>query len=129
MKAMIKEYSIVTIGTLIVATGVFFFMLPSNVVAGSLTGLVMVLTNFIPIKISVLTFILNAFLLVIGFIFIGKEFGGKTVYASVLLPIFLGIFELGIDGGCDDPALISKGGCTDCAEKRISCYLIARCRV
>lgn len=94
MKAMIKEYSIVTIGTLIVATGVFFFMLPSNVVAGSLTGLVMVLTNFIPIKISVLTFILNAFLLVIGFIFIGKEFGGKTVYASVLLPIFLGIFEL-----------------------------------
>lgn len=93
MKAMIKEYSIVTIGTLIVATGVFFFMLPSNVVAGSLTGLVMVLTNFIPLKISVLTFILNAFLLVIGFIFIGKEFGGKTVYASVLLPIFLGIFE------------------------------------
>lgn len=93
MKAMIKEYSIVTIGTLIVATGVFFFMLPSNVVAGSLTGLVMVLTNFIPIKISVLTFILNAFLLIVGFIFIGKEFGGKTVYASVLLPIFLGIFE------------------------------------
>ena len=82
-----------TIGTLIVATGVFFFMLPSNVVAGSLTGLVMVLTNFIPIKISVLTFILNAFLLVIGFIFIGKEFGGKTVYSSILLPIFLGIFE------------------------------------
>ena len=93
MKAMVKEYSIVTIGTLIVASGVFFFMLPSNVVAGSLTGLVMVLTNFIPIKISVLTFILNAFLLVIGFIFIGKEFGGKTVYSSILLPIFLGIFE------------------------------------
>ena len=83
-----------TIGTLIVATGVFFFMLPSNVVAGSLTGLVMVLANFIPIKISVLTFILNLGLLVIGFIFIGKEFGGKTVYSSVLLPIFLGIFEL-----------------------------------
>ena len=94
MKTLIKEYSIVTLGTLIVATGVFFFMLPSNVVAGSLTGLVMVLANFIPIKISVLTFILNLGLLVIGFIFIGKEFGGKTVYSSVLLPIFLGIFEL-----------------------------------
>ncbi len=93
MKALIKEYSIVTIGTLIVAAGVFFFMLPSNVVAGSLTGLVMVLANFIPIKISVLTFILNLGLLVIGFIFIGKEFGGKTVYSSILLPIFLGIFE------------------------------------
>lgn len=93
MKTLIKEYSIVTLGTLIVATGVFFFMLPSNVVAGSLTGLVMVLANFIPIKISVLTFILNLGLLLIGFIFVGKEFGGKTVYSSMLLPIFLGIYE------------------------------------
>ncbi len=93
MKALIKEYSIVTIGTLIVATGVFFFMLPSNVVAGSLTGLVMVLANFIPIKISVLTFILNLGLLLIGFIFVGKEFGGKTVYSSIIMPVFLGVYE------------------------------------
>lgn len=93
MKTMIKEYSIVTIGTLIVAAAVFFFMLPSNVVVGSLTGLVMVLANFIPIKISVLTFVLNVFLLIIGFVFIGKEFGGKTVYASMIMPIFLGVFE------------------------------------
>ena len=93
MKTLIKEYSIVTLGTLIVATGVFFFMLPSNVVAGSLTGLVMVLANFIPIKISVLTFILNIGLLIIGFIFVGKEFGGKTVYSSIIMPIFLGIYE------------------------------------
>ncbi len=82
-----------TIGTLIVAAGVYFFMLPSNVVAGSLTGLVMVLANFIPIKISVLTFILNLALLIIGFIFIDKEFGGKTVYSSIVMPIFLAIFE------------------------------------
>ena len=93
MKTLIKEYSIVTIGTLIVATGVFFFMLPSNVVAGSLTGLVMVLTNFIPIKISVLTFIFNIGLLLIGFIFVGREFGGKTVYSSIIMPVFLGIYE------------------------------------
>lgn len=93
MKAMVKEYSIVTIGTLIVATGVFFFMLPSNVVAGSLTGLVMVLANFIPIKISVLTFIFNIGLLLIGFIFVGREFGGKTVYSSIIMPVFLGIYE------------------------------------
>lgn len=93
MKTKIKEYSIVTIGTLIVAVAVFFFMLPSNVVVGSLTGFVMVLANFIPIKISVLTFILNVFLLLVGFIFIGKEFGGKTVYASIIMPIFLGILE------------------------------------
>ena len=93
MKTLIKEYSIVTLGTLIVATGVFFFMLPSNVVAGSLTGLVMVLANFIPIKISVLTFIFNMGLLLIGFIFVGREFGGKTVYSSIIMPVFLGIYE------------------------------------
>ena len=93
MKTLIKEYSIVTLGTLIVATGVFFFMLPSNVVAGSLTGLVMVLANFIPIKISVLTFIFNIGLLLIGYIFVGREFGGKTVYSSIIMPVFLGIYE------------------------------------
>lgn len=93
MKTVVKEYSIVTIGTFIVAAAVFFFMLPSNVVVGSLTGLVMVLANFIPVKISVLTFILNIGLLIIGFIFIGREFGGKTVYSSIIMPVFLAIFE------------------------------------
>lgn len=93
-KTLIKEYATVTIGIFIVALAVFFFMIPSNVVVGSLTGLVMVLTNFIPVKISVLTLIFNAILLIIGFIFVGKEFGGKTVYAAVLLPILLGVFEI-----------------------------------
>ena len=73
---------------------VYFFLLPSNVVVGSLSGLVMVLATFIPLKISVMTFILNAVLLVVGFLFIGKEFGAKTVYTSLLMPIFLYVFEL-----------------------------------
>ena len=94
LKTFIKEYGTVTIGMLIVAVAVFFFMLPSHVVVGSMTGLVMVLTNFIPVKVSVLTFILNISLLIIGCIFVGKEFGGKTVYASILLPVLLGIFEI-----------------------------------
>ena len=94
LKTFIKEYGTVTIGMLIVAVAVFFFMLPSHVVVGSMTGLVMVLTNFIPVKVSVLTFILNIALLIIGCIFVGKEFGGKTVYASILLPVLLGIFEI-----------------------------------
>lgn len=93
LKTFIKEYGTVTIGMLIVAVAVFFFMLPSNVVAGSMTGLVMVLTKFIPVKVSVLTFILNVALLIIGYIFVGKEFGGKTIYASILLPVLLAIFE------------------------------------
>ena len=90
----IKEYVIITLGTLIVSMAVYFFLLPSNVVVGSLSGLVMVLATFIPLKISVMTFILNAVLLVVGFLFIGKEFGAKTVHTSLLMPIFLYVFEL-----------------------------------
>lgn len=90
----IKEYGVITLGTLIVSAAVYFFLLPSNVVVGSLSGLVMVLATFIPLKISVMTFILNAVLLVIGFLFIGKEFGAKTVYTSLLMPVFLYVFEL-----------------------------------
>lgn len=92
-KTIIKEYGIVTIGTLIVAAAVFFFMIPSNVVVGSLSGLVIVISNFIPVKISVLTMIFNIVLLGVGFIFIGREFGAKTVYSSIIMPIYLFIFE------------------------------------
>lgn len=94
IKTFVKQYGTVTIGMFIVAVAVYFFMLPSNVVVGSLTGLVMVLTNFIPVKVSVLTFIFNVALLIIGYLFVGKEFGGKTVYASILLPVLLGVFEV-----------------------------------
>ena len=89
----IREYLYITLGTLIIAAAVYFFMIPGKIVVGSLSGLVLVLSNFIPLPISVMTFILNAVLLVIGFIFIGKEFGAKTIYTSILLPAFIGMFE------------------------------------
>lgn len=92
-KTFIKEYGTVTVGTFIVAIAVFFFLIPSKVVVGSLSGLVMVIAEFIPIKISALTFILNVVLLVIGFLLVGKEFGAKTVYSSIIMPVFIGIFE------------------------------------
>ncbi|WP_461813052.1 YitT family protein [Faecalimonas sp.] len=92
-KKFIKEYGFITLGIFIISLAVYFFMIPSNVIVGSLSGLVIVLANFIPLPISVMTFILNAVLLVIGFIFIGKEFGAKTVYTSIMLPVFLFLFE------------------------------------
>lgn len=61
---------------------------------GSISGLAIVLGNFIPMKISVITFVLNMVLLVLGFLFIGREFGAKTVYTSLLLPVFLGVLEI-----------------------------------
>lgn len=92
-KRFIKEYSLITVGIFIIAVAVYFFMIPSNVIVGSLSGFVIVLGNFIPLPISVMTFILNAVLLVMGFVVVGKEFGAKTIYTSILFPIFLFMFE------------------------------------
>ena len=88
------DFLIITVGTLIVAAAVFFFMLPSHVSVGSGAALAMVLANFIPLPVSVITLGMNVILLIIGFLLIGPEFGIKTVYCSVLMPIFMGMFEL-----------------------------------
>ena len=93
-KELIREYGYITIGVFIVAIAVYFFLMPSNVVIGSLAGLIMVIAEFVPLKISVLTFIANAILLIIGFLLVGKEFGAKTVYCSVMMSVYLAIFEV-----------------------------------
>ena len=93
-KRNIREFLLITVGTGIVATAVFFFMLPSHVAVGSASALALVLSNLIPLPVSAITFILNAGLLIIGFLLIGPEFGVKTVYTSLLMPVYLRIFEL-----------------------------------
>ena len=90
---VIGEYTMITAATFVVAAAVYFFLIPSGVSVGSISGLAMLLGNVIPLPISVLTFILNAALLVVGFLFIGREFGVKTVYTSLILPVFLWVFE------------------------------------
>lgn len=89
----IKEFAIITVGTVIVAVAVFFFMLPSHVSVGSGAALAMVLSNFIPLSVSTITLIMNVGLLIIGFLLIGPEFGVKTVYCSILMPLVMGFFE------------------------------------
>lgn len=89
-----KELIMITIATAIVAAAVFFFLIPSHVSVGSISGLAIVLGNFIPLPISAITMVLNVVLLVVGFLFIGREFGGKTVYTSILLPAIIGVFEV-----------------------------------
>ena len=87
------EFAMITIATTIVAAAVFFFLIPSHVSVGSISGLAIVIGNFIPLPISAITMILNVALLIVGFLFVGREFGGKTVYTSILLPVVIGIFE------------------------------------
>ena len=92
-KQKIKEFAIITVGTIIVATAVFFFMLPSHVTVGSGSALAMVLSNYIPLPVSVINLIMNVFLLILGFVLLGREFGAKTVYCTLLMPVILGVFE------------------------------------
>ena len=87
MKNKINEVLRICVGTLIVACAVYFFMLPSHVSVGSAAALAMILSNFIPLPISAITLGLNVFLLIIGFLLIGPEFGAKTVFCSLLMPV------------------------------------------
>ena len=91
-KAM-EEFVVITVGTVIVAAAVFFFMLPSNVSVGSGAALAMVLSNFIPLPVSTITLIMNVGLLIIGFLLVGPEFGIKTVYCAILMPLVMGVLE------------------------------------
>lgn len=93
-KRFIREYFTITAGTAIITAAVYFFMLPSNVTVGSGSALAMVLSNFIPLPVSAITLILNTFLLIIGFLLIGREFGGKTIYSTIMISVFLRIFEV-----------------------------------
>ena len=94
MKKLVKEYAVITLGSFIVALAVFFFMIPSNISVGSISGLSVMLSRIIPLPVSLILLGFNTLLLIIGFIFLGKEFGAKTVYASILMPIYQYVFEI-----------------------------------
>ena len=93
-KRTIKDYFLITVATVIIGAAVYFFMLPSHVTVGSATALALVISNFIPVPVSVITLVINVILLIIGFLLIGPEFGAKTVYSSILLPLVIGVFEV-----------------------------------
>ena len=92
-KQKILDWLAITFGSAVVACAVFFFMMPLNITVGSGTALAMVLGEFIPLPVSVLTMALNVVLLVLGFLLVGREFGAKTVYCSLLMPAMIGVLE------------------------------------
>lgn len=93
VKEKIIDYLIITLATVVAASSVFFFLVPSNVSVGSVSGLAIILSNFIPLSVATLTMLMNIILLIIGFIFIGKDFGVKTVYTSLLVPAVMWVLE------------------------------------
>ena len=112
---IIKETVILTVAVAIIAAAVYFFLVPSHASVSSISGLGIVLSNFVPLPLSAITMILNVVLLLIGFVTCGKEFGIKTVYTSIMLPLFLGLFEV----------LFPKAGSmTDSQELDVLCYIL-----
>jgi uncharacterized membrane-anchored protein YitT (DUF2179 family) len=77
----------------IISAAVFFFLVPSHCSVSSISGLAILLTNVLPFSVAQLTMALNVALLLVGFLTCGREFGAKTVYTSILLPLFIGLFE------------------------------------
>ncbi len=114
-KSIIKETVILTAATAIIAAAVYFFLVPSHTSVSSISGLGIVLSNFVPLPLSAITMILNVVLLIIGFLTCGKEFGAKTVYTSVMLPLFLGLFE---------KIFPAFGSMTNSQELDVLCYIL-----
>ncbi len=91
---VIREFSLITLGTAVIAAGVYFFMQPSHLAMGSVAGLAVVLQQFLPLSVAAISMIVNVLLLLLGFLLVGREFGARTVYTSLLLPVLLGALEL-----------------------------------
>lgn len=89
----IIEYMLMTAASLILIVGVYFFKFPNNFSFGGVTGLAVVLSAVTPLSAGTLNFVINMLLLVVGFIFLGKSFGIKTVYVSVLTSVGLSAME------------------------------------
>ena len=113
--ALVKEAAILTGGVAIIAAAVYFFLVPSHASVSSISGLGIVLANFVPLPLSAITMILNVVLLIIGFFTCGREFGVKTVYTSVMLPVFIALFER---------LFPDIGSLTDSQELDVLCYIL-----
>ena len=93
IKSLIKDLPILTIGMFIGALAVHFFLIPSKLIVGSITGLSIVINLLTSIPLPLLIFVINALLLILSYFLIGKEFGVKTIYAALVLSPMLAILD------------------------------------
>ncbi|WP_294760035.1 YitT family protein [uncultured Gemmiger sp.] len=115
LSAAVQEVCILTAGVAVIAAAVYFFLVPSHASVSSISGLGIVLSNFVPLPLSAITMILNVVLLIIGFLTCGREFGAKTVYTSIMLPLLIGILER---------LFPDIGSLTDSQELDVLCYIL-----
>lgn len=90
----IKEYGIITFGIILVAFSIEYFYAPNNIAAGGVTGIAIILNAIMPkLSIGAISFVLNAVLFIVAFIFIDGKFGVKTIYASLGLSVMIWAIE------------------------------------
>lgn len=93
IQRIVEEYIILTIATLILVLGVYVFKFPNNFSFGGVTGIAIVLSAFLPTTPGNINFMINMLLLLLGFLFLGKQFGIKTAYVSILMSVGLSVAE------------------------------------
>ncbi|GAA6379775.1 YitT family protein [Anaerostipes hadrus] len=93
MKSKLKNFSLLTISTLIMAVGIYFFKFTNNFTFGGITGIAVLVAKFLPISASDFSFVVNILLLIIGWIVLGKSFAEKTAYSTILLSVSLSLLE------------------------------------
>lgn len=93
MKSKLKNFSLLTISTLIMAVGIYFFKFANNFTFGGITGIAVLVAKFLPVSSSDFSFVVNILLLIIGWIVLGKSFAEKTAYSTILLSVSLSLLE------------------------------------
>lgn len=93
MKSKLKNFSLLTISTLIMAVGIYFFKFANNFTFGGITGIAVLVAKFFSISASDFSFVVNILLLIIGWIVLGKRFAEKTAYSTILLSVSLSLLE------------------------------------
>ncbi len=105
----LKDYALITAGVMLVVVGVYFFKFPNHFSIGGVTGIAIILSKLMPgISSGTIVLVINSILLVVGYLFLGKSFGNRTVYGSLLLSLTLKLLEaiVPLDGPLtDQPAL------------------------
>ena len=89
----IKEYALTTLGIVLTAIALEYFFFPNDIAAGGVSGIALVINGVTGWNISIMVLILNIILFILAFVVLGKGFGGKSIYATVMLSVVMEIIE------------------------------------
>ncbi len=90
-----KRFLLINMGTMILAAGLYMFLIPAELAVGGVTGLAMVVNNVLPaLSVGVIMFIANIILFILAFIILGKEFTGYTIYTSLVLSAIISVLDI-----------------------------------